>query len=207
MFDARSWTVWLLAMAVMTMLTRNPVYTLLLLLVARVVGSVCAQPTAVGLKLPLFRIGVHCAPALHALQHLSVHIGETVLARLPAAWPYIGGPLTLEGAVYGAMNGLILLTLLVIFSSFNQIVPTGDLIRLAPPALRDLSVVILIAITYLPETSRQLQRIREAQAVRGHQLRGVRDWPPLVLPLLISGLERAMGVAEAMVARGYGATS
>jgi energy-coupling factor transport system permease protein len=35
----------------------------------------------------------------------------------------------------------------------------------------------------------------------------VRDWLPIVVPLLVSGLERAMGLAEAMVARGYGAVS
>jgi energy-coupling factor transport system permease protein len=52
-----------------------------------------------------------------------------------------------------------------------------------------------------------LNRIREAQAIRGHRVRGVRDWLPIVVPLLVSGLERAMGLAEAMVARGYGAVS
>ena len=50
-------------------------------------------------------------------------------------------------------------------------------------------------------------RIREAQAIRGHRLRGLRDWRPLVLPLLVGGLERAMNLAEAMVSRGYGATA
>ena len=36
-------------------------------------------------------------------------------------------------------------------------------------------------------------RIREAQAVRGHRVQGIRDWLPIVVPLLVSGLERAMG--------------
>ena len=38
-------------------------------------------------------------------------------------------------------------------------------------------------------------------------MRGLRDWPPVFVPLLISSLERSMGLAEAMVARGYGAVS
>ena len=48
-----------------------------------------------------------------------------------------------------------------------------------------------MAITYVPETARHFQRIREAQAIRGHRLRGLRDWRPIVIPLLVGGLERA----------------
>jgi energy-coupling factor transport system permease protein len=68
-------------------------------------------------------------------------------------------------------------------------------------------VVLLIALTYVPETLHHLQRVREAQAIRGHRLQSLRDWRPIAIPLLVGGLERAMGVAEAMVARGYGATA
>ena len=78
---------------------------------------------------------------------------------------------------------------------------------MAPRAFYDLGVVVLIALTYVPQTMQQWQRIREAQAIRGHRWRGVRDWQPLVIPLFIGGLERAMALAEAMVARGYGATA
>jgi energy-coupling factor transport system permease protein len=38
-------------------------------------------------------------------------------------------------------------------------------------------------------------------------VRGLRDWLPIFVPLLVSGLERSMGLAEAMVARGYGSVS
>jgi energy-coupling factor transport system permease protein len=50
---------------------------------------------------------------------------------------------------------------------------------------------------------RQFEQIREAQAVRGHRMRGLRDWLPLFMPLLVGGLERALGLAEAMTARGF----
>jgi energy-coupling factor transport system permease protein len=60
-----------------------------------------------------------------------------------------------------------------------------------------------IAVTYVPTTLRQFQQIREAQAIRGHRTRGLRDWIPLFVPLLIGGLERALQLAEAMIARGF----
>lgn len=206
MFDARGWMAWLLAAVVMTMITRNPFYTLVVLLAVRVVEMVFGLSDT-GLDLPLARIGLVLLIFATLFNALFVHVGETVLLRLPGSWPYIGGPITLEAAVFGAGNGLILLTLLAIFTTFNKVVTTGELVRLAPRALRDLAVVILIALTYVPETMKQLRRIREAQAIRGHQVRGIRDWRPVLIPLLIGGLERAMGVAEAMVARGYGSTA
>jgi energy-coupling factor transport system permease protein len=77
------------------------------------------------------------------------------------------------------------------------------LIRLIPRAFFPVAVVVSIGVTFVPITVRRLQQIREAQAVRGHRLRGVQDWLPLLMPLLIGGLERALQMAEAMTARGF----
>ena len=105
------------------------------------------------------------------------------------------------------INGLILVTLLAIFFAFNDLVPVSELVRLAPQALANVGLVVLIAVSYVPETMRHLERIREAQALRGRDLSGLRDWQPLLIPLLIGGLERSMNLAETMVARGYGASA
>jgi energy-coupling factor transport system permease protein len=202
--DARAWLAWLLAAATLTMVARNPLYSLIILLAAHSVTITRGQPRTV-LPLSLWRLALVILPLAILFNMLSVHIGQTVLARLPESWPFIGGVITLEAAVYGAANGLLLLALLAVFLAFNATVPVNALVRLTPRAFHDLGVVTLIALTYVPETITHLKRIRDAQAIRGHRLRGVRDWAPVVIPLLIGGLERAMGLAEAMVARGYGA--
>jgi energy-coupling factor transport system permease protein len=204
--DARAWIAWAGAAGVLAMLTRNPLYALLLILIARLVDAACGRPER-GLALPWARLALAVLPLSTLFNALFVHTGETVLGRLPAGWPLIGGIVTLEALIYGFTTGLILLALLAIFVAFNHIVPIGDLVRLAPRAYHDLGVVMLVAVTYVPETARHLSQIREAQAVRGRQIRGLRDWRPLLVPLLVGGMERAMGLAEAMVARGYGATS
>lgn len=201
--DARAWLVWVAAAAVLVMVARNPLYTVLIMAVVQVVRTVRAP--GAGLPLPIWRLGAFLVVISAVLNALSVHIGETVLFRLPAGWPLVGGAITLEGFVYGAANGLVLLGLLAVFSAFNALVPAHELVRLTPGALQDMGVVVLIAITYVPETLHHWRRIREAQAIRGHRLRGIRDWRPVVIPLLVGGLERAMGLAEVMVARGYGA--
>jgi energy-coupling factor transport system permease protein len=138
---------------------------------------------------------------------LTVHFGDTTLFRLPDWLPLIGGTITLEAITFGALNGITLTVIFSAFSVFNQVTPVRDLIKLTPRAFHEGGVVLSIALTFIPQTTRSLNRIREAQAVRGHRVRGVRDWLPIVVPLLVSGLERAMGLAEAMVARGYGAVS
>ncbi len=205
-FDVRAWLVWVLAAAIVTMTLRNPLYSVLLIAIFRLVGQACALPDT-AFKLPFGRITAVVLTFSTLFNMFSVHIGQTVLFTLPSAWPLIGGDMTLEAAGFGFSNGLLLLALLAAFLTFNTAVSLSDLARLTPRALHDMGMVVLIAITYLPETHRHLQRIREAQAARGHKISGLRDWQPLLIPLLVGGLERAMNVAEAMAARGYGSTT
>lgn len=204
--DARVWLVWTLAAALLTTLTRNPLYIVILLLAARLVGLTWRQADA-PLRLPLLRFGLVILTFSTLFNVLFVHVGNTVLFRLPDRWPLIGGAVTVEAAVYGVVNGLMLLTLLAVFMAFNNIVPGSDLIHLTPRVFHNLGLVVLIAITYVPQTRRHWQQIQDAQAIRGHEIRGWRDWRPILVPLLVGGMERAMSLAEAMVARGYGATT
>lgn len=200
------WVAWVLSAAGLTMVARSPLYALVILLGVQVVVVMSPRPGTPS-PISLVRFGLTILLFSMVFNALFVHVGQTVLVRLPAGWPLVGGAITAEAVATGLANGLVLLTLLAVFTAFNQLVLASDLVRLVPAAWQDLGVVILIAITYVPETQKHLNRIREAQAIRGHQLRGWRDWQPIVIPLLVGGLERAMGVAEAMVARGYGATA
>ena len=207
MFDAQVWLVWTLSTLLVASSIRNPLYTAVLLMVTVVVGAVCAHDLDRRVPLSPFRFAVVAISLSALFNGLMIHIGSTPLFRLPDRIPLLGGAVTLEALVFGAINGL---TLTVIFSDFailNQVTPVRDLIKLTPRAFHEAGVVLSIALTFIPQTTRSLRRIREAQAVRGHRVRGLRDWLPIVVPLLISGLERSMGLAEAMVARGYGAVS
>ena len=67
--------------------------------------------------------------------------------------------------------------------------------------------MVSIAVTFLPSTRRRIDQVLEAQAIRGHRLTGLRDWAPLVMPLLIGGLESAMQLAETMTARGFASSA
>jgi energy-coupling factor transport system permease protein len=203
--NAKAWVIWIAATAVVSMLARNPLYSLVVLSVALLMTAVFGRPDRDN-ALPLGRLAVIVLLVSSVYNALFVHSGESVLFVMPQ-WPLIGGPVTLEAIVEGLANGLLLLTLLAVFAALGAIVPMSELTRLIPAAFRDLGLVLLIAVNYVPETRRHLRRIQDAQAIRGHEVRGLSDWRPLVVPLLVGGLERAMRLSEAMVARGFGASS
>lgn len=136
---------------------------------------------------------------------LTSHYGKTVLFTIPGNLPLISGNLTLEALVYGATNGLVLAGMFASFTVLNQALPTRALVRLIPRAYYPVALVSSIAVTYLPTTLRLSTQIREAQALRGRQVKGIRDFLSMLMPLLVGGMEHAMQLAEAMTARGFAA--
>jgi energy-coupling factor transport system permease protein len=133
---------------------------------------------------------------------LMAHGGATVLFTLPARWPLVGGPITLESLVYGALTGAALALLLVSFTTLRRALTARDLVRLVPRAVGPLALVLAVALTFAPATLDQLAALREAQALRGLAPRGPRAWARLAVPLVVGGLERALALAESMTARG-----
>lgn len=207
MFNTFTWLAWVISALILLSVTRNPLHLTLLIVWLTLVWRRSLKNSA-GVPLPFspFRIGAVIVFFSALFNAAMVHVGTTVLFRLPAGWLLVGGAITLEAVLYGALNGVVLGGFLLAFSILNQTVPVNALVRIIPRAFQPVAVVMSIAITFVPTTLRQFQQIREAQAVRGHQPRGLRDWLPLFLPLLVGGLERALNLAEAMTARGFAGT-
>ncbi len=185
-----------------SLLTRNPPYLIITLLTAALSYSQhqgkTAAPWGVFLKAGLV-IWMLTVP----FNALFVHHGDRVIFSLPPKWPLIGGPITLEAVIYGAVSGLALFTILLIFATYNAQVSHHELLRHTPGFLYQASLATSIAITFVPQMLASAQEIREAQMVRGHRFRKLKDMLPLFMPLLTSGLERAMQLAESMESRGF----
>ncbi len=201
-----TWLLWLGVTGGLAWALRNPLYLVLLLIVSSLVRMVLTTSGDTPARMtspPLLRIAVIMLPLAALLNAAWVRVGATVLFRVPYGIPLLGGPVTLEALLYGALNGLMLLTLFAVFVTFNCALGVRELLMFAPRAFGALAVTGSIAATYAPLTLRQIRAITEAQAVRGRASRGMRDWLPLFLPLLTSGLERAFQLAESLSARGY----
>jgi energy-coupling factor transport system permease protein len=199
-----AWLSWLVAVLAALSLTRNPFYLLLILLCLLFVSLWLGSPPH-GAKPALnpLRFTLILVSLASLFNAFTSHYGSTVLFVIPGKIPLLSGNLTLEALVYGATNGLILAGMFASFTVLNQALSTRAMVRLIPRAFYPVALVSSIAITYLPTTIRLSRQIREAQEIRGHQVKGLRDWLPLLMPLLVGGMEHAIQLAEAMTARGF----
>jgi len=207
-----SWLFWLGTVVGIGVQTRNPLILVLLFGVSWVVlqgvrarGARIARPGGHETAPLQFTVTVMLIGGI--VNMLTSRVGQSVLFQIPS-WipvlgPLLGGPVTLEALVFGLLNGLVLATLFTAFLVLTSALSTRDLIGYLPRAFYPLAVVSAIAVTFAPNVRRQFEQVREAQAIRGHRMRGLKDWLPLMMPLLVGGLERALRLAEAMTARGF----
>ncbi len=205
MYHPLAWAAWLAAAALAVLSTRNPLYLGLVLLATGVTYAALRRSSPTARSWGAFvRFGATLWLFTIPFALLTAHYGRMILFRLPENWPVVGGPVTGEALIYGFTNGLSLLTLLLVFAVFNVAVDQASLLRMTPSFIYQVGVVAGIAVAFVPQMVASWQMIREAQEVRGHRVRGVRDLLPLIMPLLVMALERATQLAESMEARGFG---
>lgn len=207
------WLIWLVAALVPALLTRNPLYLTVLLLAVAVLYKALGRSSPEAASWGLFlKAGLFLIAISALLNPLLSHYGQTILFTLPRLSIGIGGSvlldmggrITLEALSYGLAGGLSLMVILMIFATFNLLVSHHRLLRSIPSFLYQTGIVLSIAITFVPQMAKGLRDIREAQMIRGHRFRGLRDLLPLFVPLLTTGLERTIQLAESMEARGFG---
>ncbi|MCS7247531.1 MAG: hypothetical protein NZ840_04730 [Anaerolineales bacterium] len=198
------WLTWTGSTLLCVSLTRNPLYLVVVWLCVAIVHAAggMGELARGSAPFPLW-LSLTVVPLGALFNALTVHVGENILFVIPGAIPLLSGRVTWEAALYGATNGLALGVILLVFWVFNRNVSIPSFLRLLPRAFHSLAVVGSIAMTFVPCLQQQYQQIQEAQAIRGKQLRGIRDQLGLLLPLLVSSLEHAFQLAEVMTARGF----
>lgn len=212
-FHSRALFIWLLAALLPSVLTRNPFYLLCsLLLVAAVHRRLGKLSPTAGAWSGFARLAV-----IFLLFTLAVNVvlggrGATVLVELPA-WRWIGsdgrvlfqlgGAITAESLTEGVISALALLSVIYALAAFNALADHSQLLRDLPTFLYQGATVVSIALTFLPQLVVSQRQIRQAHALRGQHIRGLRDLLPLLVTLLAEGLDRAMSLAESMEARGF----
>ena len=197
-----AWGIWLLGAALPPLLTRNPLYLLLDLLAVLLLMQQSGGEA--GRWRSLLKLASWIVLLSVPFNALTVHYGRIVLLRLPASWPVVGGPMTLEAMAYGLSTGLALLALFQAFAVFNLRVTTSAMLRLVPPFLFEAGLVAAIGLSFMPQLLRSVSQVRESQQLRGHRFRRIGDFLPLVMPVLAIGMERSLELSESLAARGFG---
>lgn len=180
-----AWIVWSTCAALCAIVTTNPVYLLLMWAVAWFVYTAhrVTEPTAAS-----FRMFLVAGVVTLALRTSLVVFGTVDLAS----------------ATYAALEGLRLATILVIFGTFNAVTDPFAIARLAPRRFHEPALAAALALSISPRIVSALQLVREAQRLRGIRVGPIRSLPALAVPVLETGMEDALTLAESMDARGHG---
>lgn len=207
-YHTLTWVAWLAAAAYLALLNQQPLQSIVLIIAVATVFDLTSRNNPQGQSWGAFlRLGLWVWFVALGFNLLSVHAGDMVIITLPSSWPLIGGSITVEALLYGLANGASLFAVLLVFATFNLAVETHRLLRWMPAGLYQAGLIASIALSFVPRMIASFQDIREAQRVRGHQFRGLRDLIPLLVPLVTTALERSLALAESMEARGFGGAS
>jgi len=133
------------------------------------------------------------------------HEGVTVLAYFPN-----GNQLTLESILFGLSAAFMLVTVVTWFSCFNKVMTGDKLVYLFGRVLPSLSLILSMALRFVPRFAAQAKAIANAQKCIGRDIssgnivqrakHGIK-----ILSILITwALENAIDTADSMKSRGYG---
>lgn len=114
------------------------------------------------------------------------------------------GTVDASNVAYAALEGARLAALLIVFGTFNAVTDPFGVVRLAPRRFHEPALAAALALSIAPRTIAMAGRVREAQQLRGIQVSRWRALPALAVPVLESGMEDAVTLAESMDARGHG---
>ena len=200
--NARAIAAWSASALGCVLLTNNPVYRAIVLLCAVNLVVVVAprrfRPIGTGLVLAaLFAV---------ALNSLLAHVGTHVYAELPAWLPLVGGPLTIESTVYGVDIATGLVAAVLATASLSLAVDPSDLIDALPSWLERTGAALAASLSFLPTIGRTFTAVSDAQRMRGWRPRRLLGWGEVLVPVMLTAIEDSVQLAEAMEARGYGAT-
>jgi energy-coupling factor transporter transmembrane protein EcfT len=207
------WWLWALLLAAFVIRTNNTliataVACALTLVVLKLKSkSYWSGAFALSAKLALSIIAIRIAIAIL----IGVPMPGTVLFQIPEirlpSWMVgirIGGPVTSQRLSTAVTEALMIATLILLCGAASSLASPHRLIRSLPKAMFNLGVTLSVATSVLPQTVKSVARIQSAKRLRGQNIRGLRAWRGIALPLLEESLERALDLATAMESRGYG---
>ena len=181
-----AWIAWSSLAGLCAFVTTDPVYLLLLWAVA---WFVYARHRVSGPAEGSFRLFLIAGLVTLALRTTLV----------------VFGTIDVSATAYAALEGLRLATILIVFGTFNAVTDPFGVVRLAPRRFHEPALAGALALSIAPRIVAAVQRVREAQRLRGLGVVGpLRSLPALAVPVLETGMEEALTLAESMDARGHG---
>ncbi len=180
-----AWLAWTLCASLVAISTTNPFYLLPLFAVAVLVYAAKRMP---GPSVASFR--------------MFLWVGG--IALVTRTFLVVFGSISTEAVLAALLEGFRLAVLLSIYGALNSVTDPYRFLRLAPRRFHEPALAAALALSLAPRTVDAVGRVREAQRLRGIQISRWRSFPALVVPVLETGMEEAVTLAESMDARGHG---
>lgn len=133
------------------------------------------------------------------------HEGMTILTYLSS-----GNPLTLESMLYGVAAAGMLASVVLWFSSYNEVMTSDKFVYLFGRIIPALSLVLSMALRFIPKFKAQMQVVAEAQACIGRDTKTGSVFQRIgnavkIFSIMVTwSLENAIETADSMRSRGYG---
>ncbi len=187
-----------------TMFIQHPVY-LAVSFVAATAYSMWLNGVGKVLKLN-FLLTVPSLLIVALLNPMFNHYGVTPLFYIESS----GNWVTLEALVYGIVLGCVLFIMILWFSCYNRIMTSDKFIYLFGRIIPAMSLMLSMALRFVPHFAAQLKVIRNGQKCvgmdvsNGKWLKKVRYALNMVSILVTWALENAIETADSMKSRGYG---
>jgi energy-coupling factor transport system permease protein len=209
-FHAVTWLAWALAGMVVVQLAPSPLYLTLVLAAAALCAAAHRVTSTAAFRL-LVGAGIVMALIRVLLTALTTHGVGAVLFSLPeVTLPRLLGGFTLGGTVetevllQSLVEGYAIVVLLGVFGAFNSVVSHHELLGSAPRAFHEAGLVVTIAAAFVPSTVASWQSSREADLARtGGIVHRRGRLARTVVPVLETGMERSLRLADSMDSRGF----
>lgn len=180
-----AWVLWSVSAGLVVISTNNPFYLLPLVAAAWLVQAVHRRP----------------GPSARSFAILAVFGLIAIVSRTAFV---LFAEVTAAALLFHLLEGVRLAVLLAVFGAFNAVTDPFRILRLAPRRFHEPALAAALAVSIAPRTIDSVARIREAQRLRGMDVRRMRHWVALAVPVLEMGMEDSVGLAESMDARGHG---
>lgn len=163
-----------------------------------VLSGKCAARRNLFFMLPLLVVSVLMNSAFN-------HEGVTILTYLPN-----GNPLTFEAAVYGLAAAVMIAATICWFSCVHEVFTADKLLYLFGRLIPSISLVLSMALRFVPRFAAQFREISEAQRCvgkdisDGNAVNRIKKWLTVLSILVTWSLENAIETADSMKSRGFG---
>jgi energy-coupling factor transport system permease protein len=208
-----SWWLWSITLAITSIRTQNNIFIFALILLYIVVVNQrrntqnWANPFKLTLQLALVAMVIRLIFAVL----IGTPLPGEVLFSLPRlqlpewlAGIRVGGDVTKERMLLVFTESMKFAIVLIAFGAASALSSPVQIIKSISGRVYLFGVVLIIAVSVLPQIVQSFNRVLAARRMRGLAKLSVKNFRSVITPVLEESLERALDLSAAMESRGFG---